>query len=500
MLALMRSASLPYTSRRIPTTSIMMLDVEDLNKLITSANCGENLVGSPVKFDKSGDGLARYDILNYQRLPNSSGYHYKVVGKWFDFLELNQEFLIFDHNLSTTPISACSLPCELGMIKKQQGDTCCWICDKCEDYEFLEDEFTCTDCGYGFWPYPDKTACYELEYFYMKWDSLFAIIPCVFSCLGIICTLIVIGLFIKNNDTPLVRASGRELSYMLLFGILLCYMNTFLLLAKPSLIICTTQRFGVGIGFSIIYGALLTKTNRISRIFDSASKSAKRPTFISPRSQVFITLLLITIQVLITVFWMVAEPPGTKFHYPTRQSVIPKCKMQDRSFIFSQLYNMLLITTCTVYAIKTRKIPENFNESKFIGFTMYTTCIIWLAFVPIYFGTGNSYQTQITTLCVATSMNATVALVCLYSPKVYIIVFHPDKNVRKLTMNSATYKKYNAQPSTSYATSSMELKGTPAEAIPLEKLGAATPSRSSCAGVQTDPRESREPSDDMSLL
>lgn len=79
-----------------------------------------------------------------------------------------------------------------------KGDTCCWICDKCEDYEFLEDEFTCTDCGYGFWPYPDKTGCYELEYFYMKWDSLFAIIPCVFSCLGIIGTLIVIG---KNNPS-----------------------------------------------------------------------------------------------------------------------------------------------------------------------------------------------------------------------------------------------------------------------------------------------------------
>ncbi|CAH1999074.1 unnamed protein product [Acanthoscelides obtectus] len=114
------------------------------------------------------------------------------------------------------------------------------------------------------------------------------------------------------------------------------------------------------------------------------------------------------------------------------------------SFLFSQLYNMVLITTCTVYAVKTRKIPENFNESKFIGFTMYTTCIIWLAFIPIYFGTGNAYETQITTLCVATSMNATVALVCLYSPKVYIIVLHPDKNVRKLTMNSAAYKKYNS--------------------------------------------------------
>ncbi|KAG8197940.1 hypothetical protein JTE90_020316 [Oedothorax gibbosus] len=121
--------------------------------------------------------------------------------------------------------------------------------------------------------------------------------------------------------------------------------------------------------------------------------------------------------------------------------VILKCSIRDSSFLVSLIYNMLLITICTVYAVKTRKIPENFNESKFIGFTMYTTCIIWLAFVPIYFGTGNSFEVQITTLCVSTSLSAYVALFCLFSPKVYIIIFHPDKNVRKLTMNSATYKR-----------------------------------------------------------
>lgn len=89
---------------------------------------------------------------------------------------------------------------------------------------------------------------------------------------------------------------------------------------------------------------------------------------------------------------MIVEPAGTRFYYPNRKEVILKCNIQDMSFLFSQLYNMILITICTVYAVKTRKIPENFNESKFIGFTMYTTCIIWLAFIPIYFGTGNSYE------------------------------------------------------------------------------------------------------------
>lgn len=81
-------------------------------------------------------------------------------------------------------------------------------------------------------------------------------------------------------------------------------------------------------------------------------------------------------------------------HFPDgkRSEVILKCRVRDGSTLLSLTYNMILITTCTLFAVKTRKIPENFNESKFIGFTMYTTCIIWLAFVPIYFGTGNNFE------------------------------------------------------------------------------------------------------------
>ncbi|XP_064537682.1 metabotropic glutamate receptor [Drosophila montana] len=399
-----------------------------------------DLAGSEVKFDRQGDGLARYDILNYQRLDNSSGYQYKVIGKWFNNLEINLDTVVWNKE-NEMPTSACSLPCEAGMIKKQQGDTCCWICDSCEPYEYVYDELTCKDCGPGLWPYPDKLSCFALNIQYMRWNSLFALVPLAIAIFGITMTIIVIVLFAKNHDTPLVRASGRELSYTLLFGILVCYCNTFALIAKPTIGSCVLQRFGIGVGFSIIYSALLTKTNRISRIFHSASKSAQRLKYISPQSQVVITTSLIAIQVLITMIWMIVEPPGTRFYYPDRTEVILKCKIQDMSFLFSQLYNMILITICTVYAIKTRKIPENFNESKFIGFTMYTTCIIWLAFVPIYFGTGNSYEIQITTLCISISLSASVALVCLYSPKVYILVFHPDKNVRKLTMNSTVYRR-----------------------------------------------------------
>lgn len=100
-------------------------------------------------------------------------------------------------------------------------------------------------------------------------------------------------------------------------------------------------------------------------------------------------------------------------------------------------YDVLLVILCTVYAFKTRKCPENFNEAKFIGFTMYTTCIIWLAFLPIFYVTSSDYRVQTTTMCISVSLSGFVVLGCLFAPKVHIIVFQPQKNVttHRLTMN-----------------------------------------------------------------
>ena len=63
-------------------------------------------------------------------------------------------------------------------------------------------------------------------------------------------------------------------------------------------------------------------------------------------------------------------------------------------------YPILLVFVCTWYAFKTRKIPEAFNESKFIGISMYTTCILWLAFIPIYLSTNNHIQLRLFTMSI----------------------------------------------------------------------------------------------------
>lgn len=54
--------------------------------------------------------------------------------------------------------------------------------------------------------------------------------------------LILIDFQLRHNDTPVVRASGRELSYVLLAGIIMCYSVTFALVLRPTDIICGIQR------------------------------------------------------------------------------------------------------------------------------------------------------------------------------------------------------------------------------------------------------------------
>ncbi|TKS82961.1 Metabotropic glutamate receptor 5 [Collichthys lucidus] len=87
---------------------------------------------------------------------------------------------------------------------------------------------------------------------------------------------------------------------------------------------------------------------------------------------------------------------------------------------------------------KTRNVPANFNEAKYIAFTMYTTCIIWLAFVPIYF--GSNYK--IITMCFSVSLSATVALCCMFVPKVYIMLAKPEKNVRSAFTTSTVVRMH----------------------------------------------------------
>uniref|UniRef100_A0A8C9VDU2 Glutamate receptor, metabotropic 6a n=1 Tax=Scleropages formosus TaxID=113540 RepID=A0A8C9VDU2_SCLFO len=397
--------------------------------------------GTAVLFNENGDAPGRYDIFQYQ-MSNTTSPGYKVIGQWTNNLRLNMEEMQFSGGSRQAPDSVCSFPCNPGERKKMvKGVPCCWHCELCDGYQYQLDEFTCEICPFDMRPTENRTGCRPTPIIKLEWHSPWAIIPVFLAILGILATLSVVITFIRFNDTPIVRASGRELSYVLLTGIFLIYLITFLMIAEPGAVVCAFRRLLLGLGMCISYAAMLTKTNRIYRIFEQGKKSVTPPKFISPTSQLVITFVLISVQVVGVFIWFAVVPPHTIIDYeelrppnPELARGILKCDMSDLSLISCLSYSIVLMVTCTVYAVKSRGVPETFNEAKPIGFTMYTTCIIWLAFVPIFFGTAQSTEKmyiQTTTLTVSMSLSASVSLGMLYMPKVYVIIFHPEQNVQK---------------------------------------------------------------------
>ncbi len=212
---------------------------------------------------------------------------------------------------------------------------------------------------------------------------------------------------------------------------------TFLLVSKPTKFICGAQTVGIGFCFSVCYSAILTKTNRISRIFRAGKRTTKRPKFISPESQLVICASLVACQVIISLIWLITSPPIAGAFYATRDDHQLVCEAAiGDAYMIGFSYPILLILICTMYAIMTRKIPEAFNESKYIGFTMYTTCIIWAAFVVIYLSTSHNMQVRLATMCFSISLSATVALICMFTPKLYVILLRPERNIRQSMMSS----------------------------------------------------------------
>lgn len=154
------------------------------------------------------------------------------------------------------------------------------------------------------------------------------------------------------------------------------------------------------------------------------------------------------LQVIVSVAWVLVSPQGTIriMKSETEKYVELSCKRNPKAFLSSLAYNVLLVVMCAYYAIKTRKLPDNFNESRFISLCVYTTVIMWVAFFPTYY-TASSAIYKTICLSLALILNATACLTGFFLPKIYALFFLGDKDLHvHATMTIAPATKTTATP------------------------------------------------------
>ena len=95
---------------------------------------------------------------------------------------------------------------------------------------------------------------------------------------AMIVVFIAIVIFV-HGESHIFKASSKLLSYVMLLGILTSYVTAAMILTERTEMLCRVVFFGFSIGFSMVVGTLLAKTNRIHHTF--SRRTAKKGAFLA---------------------------------------------------------------------------------------------------------------------------------------------------------------------------------------------------------------------------
>ena len=138
-------------------------------------------------------------------------------------------------------------------------------------------------------------------------------------------------------------------------------------------------------------------------------------------------------QALITSICLVVEPPEAVEVVIAPREVALTCNVALGEIVASFSYNFVLILLCSVFAFMARKVPNNYNESRFIALSVYTVLVIWIGFISSYFAIVDS-RLKAVVISFTMICNGTITLCFMFLSKLYAIYF--DKEV---LVNSTAY-------------------------------------------------------------
>ncbi|KAM9853208.1 extracellular calcium-sensing receptor-like [Aulostomus maculatus] len=406
--------------------------------------------GDLVSFDVDGNALPIYDVMNWQWLPDE-GIQIQNVGvvKKSAFkgeeLTLDENRIYWNFDSKEPPRSVCSESCPSGtrMARKKGQPTCCFDCVFCSEGKFSNetDSTECMSCPEDFWSGSKRDHCVPKKTEFLSYHEPLGICLTTSSLLGTLICSVVLGIFIYHRSTPVVRANNSELSFLLLVSLILCFLCSLLFIGRPRLWTCQLRHAAFGISFVLCVSCILVKTMVVLAVFKASKPGGGASLkWFGAMQQRGTVLGLTSIQAAICTTWLVSASPSphknTQYH---NDKIVYECVVGSTvGFAVLLGYIGLLAILSFLLAFLARNLPDNFNEAKFITFSMLIFCAVWVAFVPAYVNSPGKYADAVEVFAILASSFG--LLVALFGPKCYIILLRPERNTKKAIMGRGIAK------------------------------------------------------------